>query len=211
MTEFDRGPQFNRTSCDGLTRLFFKMFFGFFGPELMATLFQPNPRSELNRVSLRMDFTEINSRRKRGELLGRIDRKNSRFRTAKTTIINFGLHASFVELESAKSALNETSQCVSRLWDQYFSEDSVSRRPVPGRPRATTPAEDRFLALSARRRRTTIVPQLVADHFQASGRRISATTVRNRLRFNAGLYARRPVVCVPLNGRQRRNRLCWAR
>ncbi|GFU43505.1 uncharacterized protein TNCV_406001 [Trichonephila clavipes] len=30
-----------------------------------------------------------------------------------------------------------------------------SRRPVPGRPRATTPAEDRFLALSARRRRTT--------------------------------------------------------
>ncbi|GFS53885.1 transposable element Tcb2 transposase, partial [Trichonephila clavipes] len=31
------------------------------------------------------------------------------------------------------------------------TEDSVSRRPVPGRPRATTPAEDRFLALSARR------------------------------------------------------------
>ncbi|GFY27665.1 HTH_Tnp_Tc3_2 domain-containing protein [Trichonephila clavipes] len=84
------------------------------------------------------------------------------------------------------------------------------RRPVPGRPRATTPAEDRFLALSARRRRTTTVPQLVADRFQASGRRISATTGRNRL-HNAGLYARRPVVCVPLNGRQRRNRLCWAR
>ncbi|GFV04975.1 transposable element Tcb2 transposase [Trichonephila clavipes] len=59
-------------------------------------------------------------------------------------------------------------------------------------------------------RRTTTVPQLVADHFQASGKRISATTVRNRL-HNAGLYARRPVVCVPLNGRQRRNRLCWAR
>ncbi|GFW22207.1 transposable element Tcb2 transposase [Trichonephila clavipes] len=95
---------------------------------------------------------------------------------------------------------------VQRLWDQYQSEDSVSRRPVPGRPRATTPAEDRFLALSARRRRTTTVPQLVADHFQASGRRISATTVRNRL-HNAGLYARRPVVCVPLNGRQRRNGL----
>ncbi|GFT90671.1 HTH_Tnp_Tc3_2 domain-containing protein [Trichonephila clavipes] len=39
-------------------------------------------------------------------------------------------------------------------------------------------------------RRTTTVPQLVADHFQASGRRISATTVRNRL-HNAGLYARK--------------------
>ncbi|GFV56034.1 paired domain-containing protein [Trichonephila clavipes] len=39
-----------------------------------------------------------------------------------------------------------------KLWDQYQSDDSVSRRPVPGRPRATTPAEDRFLALSARRK-----------------------------------------------------------
>ncbi|GFU75251.1 uncharacterized protein TNCV_2056941 [Trichonephila clavipes] len=96
----------------------------------------------------------------------------------------------------AARRLNVSRSVVQGLWDQYQSEDSVSRRPVPGPPRATTPAEDRFLALSARRRRTTTVPQLVADHFQASGRRISATTVRNRL-HNAGLYARRPVVCVP--------------
>ncbi|GFX31338.1 uncharacterized protein TNCV_2061561 [Trichonephila clavipes] len=54
-----------------------------------------------------MDFAEINSRGKRGELLGRIDRQNSRFRTAKTIIIKFGMHASFVESESAKNALNE--------------------------------------------------------------------------------------------------------
>ncbi|GFT57917.1 uncharacterized protein TNCV_4866011 [Trichonephila clavipes] len=54
-----------------------------------------------------MDFTEINSRGKRGEILGRIDRQNSHFRTAKTIIIKFGLHASFVKLESAKNALNE--------------------------------------------------------------------------------------------------------
>ncbi|GFT28119.1 transposable element Tc3 transposase [Trichonephila clavipes] len=81
----------------------------------------------------------------------------------------------------AARRLNVSRSDVQRLWDQYQSEDSVSRRPVPGRPRATTPAEDRFLALSARRRRTTTVSQLVADHFQASGRRISATTVRNRL------------------------------
>ncbi|GFV07978.1 transposable element Tcb2 transposase [Trichonephila clavipes] len=76
----------------------------------------------------------------------------------------------------AARRLNVSLSVVQRLWDQYQSEDSVSRRPVPGRPRATTPAEDRFLALSARRKRTTTVPQLVADHFQASGRRISATT-----------------------------------
>ncbi|GBM59203.1 hypothetical protein AVEN_150726-1 [Araneus ventricosus] len=99
---------------------------------------------------------------------------------------------------------------VQRLWDQYQFEDSLSRRHVSGRSRVTTPVEDRFLALSARRRRSTTVPQLVADHFVASGRRISATTARRCL-HNACLYIRRPVVCVPLNGRQRRARLCWTR
>ncbi|GFV19439.1 uncharacterized protein TNCV_3663721 [Trichonephila clavipes] len=49
----------------------------------------------------------------------------------------------------AARRLNVSHSVVQRLWDQYQSEDSVSRRPVPGRPRATTPAEDRFLALSA--------------------------------------------------------------
>ncbi|GFV97137.1 HTH_Tnp_Tc3_2 domain-containing protein [Trichonephila clavipes] len=96
----------------------------------------------------------------------------------------------------AARRLNVSRSVVQRLWDQYQSEDSVSRRPVPGRPRATTLAEDRFLALSARRRRTTTVRSSLQNHFQASGRRISATTVRNRL-HNAGLYARRPVVCSP--------------
>ncbi|GFX21874.1 HTH_Tnp_Tc3_2 domain-containing protein [Trichonephila clavipes] len=96
----------------------------------------------------------------------------------------------------ATRRLNVSRSVVQRLWDQYQSEDSVSRRPVPGRPRATTPAEDRFLALSARRRRTTTVPQLVADHFQASGRRISATTVRNRL-HNAGLCNKTSCVRSP--------------
>ncbi|PRD29091.1 UNVERIFIED_CONTAM: hypothetical protein NCL1_30480 [Trichonephila clavipes] len=56
-----------------------------------------------------MDFTKINSRGKRRELLGCIDRQNSRFRTAETIIIKFGLHASFIELESAKNALNESA------------------------------------------------------------------------------------------------------
>ncbi|GBM14312.1 Transposable element Tcb2 transposase [Araneus ventricosus] len=110
----------------------------------------------------------------------------------------------------ASRRLNVSRSVVQRLWDQYECEDSVSRRHVSGRQRVTTPAEDRFLALSARRSRSTTVPQLVADHFVASGRRIPATTVERRL-HNAGLYTRRPVMCVPLNGRQRRIRLCWAK
>ncbi|GBM85104.1 hypothetical protein AVEN_135882-1 [Araneus ventricosus] len=106
--------------------------------------------------------------------------------------------------------LHVSLNVVQRLWDIFQSEDSVSRKHVSGRPRVITPAEDRFLVLSGRRRRNITVPQLFADHFVASGRRISATTVQRRL-HNADLYARRPVVRVPLKGRQRRAQLCWAR
>ncbi|GBL79672.1 hypothetical protein AVEN_18214-1 [Araneus ventricosus] len=107
----------------------------------------------------------------------------------------------------AARRLNVSRSVVQRLWDHYQSEYSVSRRHVSGRPRVTRPSKDRFLALSARSRRRTTLPQLVEDHFVASERRISATTVRRYL-HNAGLYARRPVVCVLLNERQRRARLC---
>ncbi|GFV11495.1 hypothetical protein TNCV_3374161 [Trichonephila clavipes] len=57
---------------------------------------------------------------------------------------------------------------VQRLGDQYQSEDSVSRRSFQAdhELQMTTPAEDRFQLFRYRRRRTTTVPQLVADHFK---------------------------------------------
>ncbi|GFW63191.1 hypothetical protein TNCV_581311 [Trichonephila clavipes] len=74
-----------------------------------------------------MNFTEINSSGKRGELLGRIDRQNYRFRTAKTIIIKFGLHASFVELESAKNAVNEVDEFSNqRLKEMSFGEQTMN-------------------------------------------------------------------------------------
>ncbi|GFW02050.1 transposable element Tcb2 transposase [Trichonephila clavipes] len=88
----------------------------------------------------------------------------------------------------AARRLNVSRSVVHRLWNQYQTEVSVSRRHVPGQPRATTPAGDRFIALSARRRRIS-VPQLVADHSVASGRRISASSVRSRL-HDSDIYAR---------------------
>ncbi|GFU48376.1 hypothetical protein TNCV_3342671 [Trichonephila clavipes] len=58
-------------------------------------------------------------------------------------------------------------------------------------------AEDRFRALSARRRRTTTVPQLVADHF-ASGRK--SPLLRCEIVFTMQVC----MLCVTLNGRQRK-------
>ncbi|GFW46245.1 uncharacterized protein TNCV_2813401 [Trichonephila clavipes] len=60
----------------------------------------------------------------------------------------------------AARRLNVSRSVVQRLWDQYQSEDFVSRRPWADHE--LQHLEDRFLALSARRRRTTTVPQLIA-------------------------------------------------
>ncbi|GFS76636.1 transposable element Tc3 transposase [Trichonephila clavipes] len=70
----------------------------------------------------------------------------------------------------AARRLNVSRSVVQRLWDQYQSEDSVSRRPVPGQPRATTPAEDRFLALSARRK----------NHYCAAARCRPLSSIRKK-------------------------------
>ncbi|GFV11860.1 transposable element Tcb1 transposase [Trichonephila clavipes] len=60
-----------------------------------------------------------------------------------------------------------------------------------------------------RNRRTTA--QQVANQFlAASGKQISRKTVARRLR-GGGLYARRPVVCVPLTRQYRTARLQWCR
>ncbi|GFW85237.1 transposable element Tcb1 transposase [Trichonephila clavipes] len=61
------------------------------------------------------------------------------------------------------------------------------------------------------RRHGRITAQQVANQFlAASGKQISRKTVARRLR-GGGLYARRPVVCVPLTRQHRTARLQWCR
>ncbi|GFW85848.1 transposable element Tcb2 transposase [Trichonephila clavipes] len=83
------------------------------------------------------------------------------------------------------------------------------RRPVPGRPRATTPAEDRFLALSARRRRTTIA--------SARCRPLSSIRKKNLRYYGAKSSSQCRSVCKKtscVRSPQRttaKEPLCWAR
>ncbi|GFV47655.1 retrovirus-related Pol polyprotein from transposon 297 [Trichonephila clavipes] len=86
---------------------------------------------------------------------------------------------------------------VSRLWKSFKTTGMCSRRHGGGRVRSTTPAEDRYIVLSAKRNRRTTAQQGANQFLAASGKQISQKTVARRLR-GGGLYARRPVVCVPL-------------
>ncbi|GFY15131.1 transposable element Tcb2 transposase [Trichonephila clavipes] len=79
-----------------------------------------------------------------------------------------------------------------------------------GRVRSTTPAEDRYIVLSAKRSRRTTAQQVANQFLAASGKQISRKTVARRLR-GGGLYARTPVACVPLTRQHRTARLQWCR
>ncbi|GFX80222.1 transposable element Tcb2 transposase [Trichonephila clavipes] len=79
-----------------------------------------------------------------------------------------------------------------------------------GRVRSTTPAEDRYIVLSAKRNRRTTAQQVADQFLAASGKADLPKTVATRLR-GGGLYARRPVVCVPLTRQHRTSRLQWCR
>ncbi|GFW38431.1 transposable element Tcb2 transposase [Trichonephila clavipes] len=94
--------------------------------------------------------------------------------------------------------------------------DALSRYPVMmtargGRVRSTTPAEDRYIVLSAKGNRRTTAHYVANQFLAASGKQISRKTVARRLRGGGGLYARRPVVCVPLTRQHRTARLQWCR
>ncbi|GFV91328.1 HTH_Tnp_Tc3_2 domain-containing protein [Trichonephila clavipes] len=73
--------------------------------------------------------------------------------------------------------LNVSHSVVRRLWDQYQYDDSQSRRQILQADHELQHLQKTFISLSVRRRRVIAVPQLVADHFVASERRISANTV----------------------------------
>ncbi|GFU54538.1 transposable element Tcb1 transposase [Trichonephila clavipes] len=99
---------------------------------------------------------------------------------------------------------------VSRLWKSFKTTGMCSERHGGGRVRSMTPAEDRYIVLSAKRNRRTTAQQVANQFLAASGKQISRKTVVRRLK-GGGLYARRPVVCVPLTRQHRTARLQWCR
>ncbi|GFV84393.1 transposable element Tcb1 transposase [Trichonephila clavipes] len=79
-----------------------------------------------------------------------------------------------------------------------------------GRLRGTIPADDRYIVLQARRNRRQTAGEIARHTTQATGRPISRFTVARRL-HGGGLFARRPVRCVPLTPAHRRRRSLWCR
>ncbi|GBN82987.1 Transposable element Tcb1 transposase [Araneus ventricosus] len=99
---------------------------------------------------------------------------------------------------------------ISRLWQRFQDDGTVSRCYSTGRPRVTTLNEDRYLAVTAKRNRRSTASDLSRQLSSATGTTVSRQTVYRRL-GHIGLYARRPVRCVPLTATHCRLRLAWSR
>ncbi|GFW84947.1 transposable element Tcb1 transposase [Trichonephila clavipes] len=99
---------------------------------------------------------------------------------------------------------------VSRLWRQFQTTGTAIRGFNSGRPRGTTPADDRYIVLQARRNRRQTAGEIARHTTQATGRPMSCFTVARRL-HGGGLFTRRPVRCVPLTPADRRRRSLWCR
>ncbi|GFU17433.1 transposable element Tcb1 transposase [Trichonephila clavipes] len=118
------------------------------------------------------------------------------------------------KLEEGRSVTSMASEfgiahsIVSRLWRQFQTTGTAIRGFSSGRPRGTTPADDRYIVLQARRNRRQTAGEIARHKTQATGRPISRFTIVRRL-HGGGLFARRPVRCVPLTPAHLSRRSLW--
>ncbi|GFW43373.1 transposable element Tcb2 transposase [Trichonephila clavipes] len=91
---------------------------------------------------------------------------------------------------------------------------SVTRTAIwgfsSGRPRGTTPANDRYIVLQARRNRRQTAGEIARQRHRRLDDRYHAFSVARRL-HGGGLFARHSVRCVPLTPAHRRRRSLWCR
>ena len=104
-------------------------------------------------------------------------------------------------------ALNVSQSTISRLWNRFRQSGSTADAPRSGRPRVTTPAQDRFIRLRHLRNRFLSAQSTVQA--LPGNQRISRQTVRNRI-HGAGLRAYRYYQGNVLTRRHRQARMLWA-
>lgn len=99
---------------------------------------------------------------------------------------------------------------ITRLMNRLRQTGTTHDRPRSGRPRVTTERQDRHIRFIHLRNRFVTATATANATPGRHNPRISAQTVRNRLK-QANLRPRRPYVGSILTVRHRRNRLAWAR
>ncbi|GFU86185.1 HTH_Tnp_Tc3_2 domain-containing protein [Trichonephila clavipes] len=99
-----------------------------------------------------------------------------------------------IQLEVSEE-LGIAQSVISRLWQRFQNDGNVSRCYSTSCRGVTTPNEDWYWAVTAKRSRQSTASDLSRQLSSATGTTVSRHTVYRRL-GHIGLYARRPVRCV---------------
>ena len=103
-----------------------------------------------------------------------------------------------------------SSRAIGNLRIRFRTTGCTNNLPRRGRLRVTTRGQNRYNMNTHLRNRFQTATATAANKPELHNNRISAQTIRNRLREN-GLHARRPYVGFALTQRHRQNRINWAR
>ncbi|GFV02079.1 transposable element Tcb2 transposase [Trichonephila clavipes] len=112
----------------------------------------------------------------------------------------YGSTCADMQVDVMGECLSSTKHVVGHRFttlETFQTTGTAIRKFSSGRPRGTTPADDRYIVLRARRNSRQTAAEIARHTTQATGRPISRFTVARRL-HGGGLFARRPVRCVPL-------------
>lgn len=104
--------------------------------------------------------------------------------------------------------LGVSKTCVNQTVAKFLATGSVIDLPRVGRPRVTTPREDRTLAIIAKKNRTASIPTIQRQYLDRTGLAISRMTCSRRLR-SQGLYSHVALKKPFLTDISRRNRRIW--
>ena len=149
---------------------------------------RPKHISQFYPVSLQQLYTKMGrlNAADRNQAIGRLQAGESKSEVARI----FNVHPS----------------TITRLWNRFRETNSTNDRPRLGRPRVTTPAQDRYIRVTHLRDRLRTARDTAQEQFGA--RRVSDQTIRNRLR-EVGIRAKRPKVAPSLTRLHRRRRVRW--
>ena len=113
-------------------------------------------------------------------------------------------------LRNVALSFGVSKSAIANLSKRFEETGLAKRRHGSGRKRKTTPAQDRYLEVTALRQRITTAPKLALQLRNASGVSISSRTVIRRLR-EVGIRPRHPAVRIILKPRHKQARLQFAR
>lgn len=119
------------------------------------------------------------------------------------------LHQRGFRQSEISDILGKSKSVISRIISHYRETGSASRRPGSGSVRATNDREDRHIRIDVSRAPFSTARRLQQGLQNATGKRVSDQTVRNRLK-EAGIKSYRPLRRIAITANHRRLRLAWA-